>query len=502
MTSSSIAQDIPPDVHNFICEQLDPKIIADDPLEFVLRAFPWGKKGTSLEGKKPDKWQVNALNIFKRHYKKHGFKKALRIAVASGHGIGKTTVIAWIVLWFLTTRKNPVVNVTANTEAQLHTKTWRELAKWHKMAINHYWFKWTATRFYRPDNPELHRANAITWSIHRPEAMAGAHEENIMIIFDEGSAIPDEIWDVCEGAMTTSGAVWIVFGNPTQNTGRFRECFGTKKHRWHTMQVDSRSAAMTDKEQIQHWLEDYGEDSDFFRIRVRGEFPNQATNQFISTDVIRGAMERIDQFHFQHNKVMAVDVAGAENRGDATVFMIRQGNKVLERKKFAASTSSELLAEAISWFNKFKPKFIVADAIGVGSYFAADLQSVGLPVVKFKGSEKAHDVSMYANRRAEVWDKMRQWLPSGDIPNDPDFMAQLENITYGYTKSMQYLLESKADMKARGVGSPDDADALSMTFAVDVPSKDVVEYAEVSIDRNGGGLKTTRAWRNNGNGIR
>ena len=221
----------------------------------------------------PDEWQADVLRDIATNQ---------RVAVASGHGIGKTAEIAWIIHWFISTRPDPQIVVTANTKNQLDSKTWRELAKWNKQALNADIFEHSATKFFLKDSPDTWFASAIPWTEHNSEAFAGTHEEHVLVLFDEASNIAQPIWDVVEGAMTTTGAKWVAFGNPTRNTGAFRECFGKFRHRWVCRQIDSRTAKMVDSKQVQQWIDDYGEDSDFVRVRVRGEFPRAGSNQFIS----------------------------------------------------------------------------------------------------------------------------------------------------------------------------------------------------------------------------
>ncbi|MFH1091634.1 MAG: terminase, partial [Pseudomonadota bacterium] len=290
-----------------------------DPLGFVHYVFPWGEG--ALEGHAgPDSWQEDVLNELGRG---SAGTAALRLAVASGHGIGKTALIAWITLWFISTRAHPQIVVTANTKPQLETKTWRELAKWHKLALNHDWFEWTSTKFYLQEHPETWFAAAIPWSKERPEAFQGAHERHVLMIYDEGSAIDQAIWEATEGAMTTPGAVWVVFGNPTRNTGAFRQCFGRQRHRWITRQIDSRTAKMADKAQIQRWIEDYGEDSDFVRVRVKGEFPRAASNQSIPSDLVEAAAGKSlsPEVYSRAPRTLGVDVA---RFGDDQTVIVRR----------------------------------------------------------------------------------------------------------------------------------------------------------------------------------
>ena len=218
--------------------------------------------------------------------------EAVRLAVASGHGIGKSALVAWVILWAMSTLSDTRGVVTANTEGQLRTKTWPELAKWHALSINKSWFTYTATSLQssRPGRDRTWRVDAITWSENNTEAIAGLHNKGkrAFALFDEASSIADGVWETIEGALTDAGTdlFWLAFGNPTRTTGRFRECFagGRFAHRWQPQQINSRSVSMTNKAQIATWVHDYGEDSDFVRVRVKGEFPRAGTMQFIDSE--------------------------------------------------------------------------------------------------------------------------------------------------------------------------------------------------------------------------
>ena len=168
-----------------------------------------------------------------------------------------------------TSGTEPSAPSAPSISVQLKTKTWRELAVWHKRSLIKDWFEWTATKFYHIGHPETWFTAAIPWSEKNPEAFAGQHGEHVLVIYDESSAIPDIIWEVLEGVMTPPGAMRFAFGNPTRNTGKFRECFGKFKHRWLLWQIDSRDCRMTDKRKLDEWVDDYGEDSDFVKVRLR-----------------------------------------------------------------------------------------------------------------------------------------------------------------------------------------------------------------------------------------
>ena len=216
-----------------------------DPLGFVLYVFPWGKKGTRLADEAgPDEWQITFLDELGKAVRE-GMDVAdalpMLFAVASGHGIGKTALISWIILWFISTREFPQIVVTAGKKDQLTSKTWRELAKWNKLSINGHWFVWTATKLEHALYPDMWYAHAIPWSKNAPENFAGTHEKHVLVLYDEASAIDDVIWEVTDGAMTTPNAMWIAFGNPTKNTGRFFDCF----NKFRRSGAPSRSTAAT-----------------------------------------------------------------------------------------------------------------------------------------------------------------------------------------------------------------------------------------------------------------
>ena len=249
-----------------------------DPELFVKLSFPWGEPDTPLENKTgPEKWQLDILREIKDEVKTADV--AIREAVASGHGIGKSALVSWLILWALGTCSDTRGVVTANTEAQLRTKTWAELNKWYNMWIAKPLFDYTATSIFCnvDGNEKTWRIDAIPWSETNSEAFAGLHNQGnrILIIFDEASAIHDTIWEVTEGALTDADTeiIWCCFGNPTRSSGRFYDCFHKHRNYWHTRRVDSRSVSFSDKKQIEAWREIYGEDSDFFKVRVRGEFP-------------------------------------------------------------------------------------------------------------------------------------------------------------------------------------------------------------------------------------
>ena len=255
------------------------------PYKFAMQAFPWGEEGTVLEKYPdgPDTWQREVLQ--KIEDGQLSPDTALKIAVASGHGVGKSALVSIVILYCMNTMPHLNGIVTANTEDQLKTKTFYELNKWYDLMLTKHWFKCTGDKIYHLKYPKTWFCAAVNWSEDRTEAFAGQHAENVLVVYDEASAIPDSVWEVSEGAMTTPGAIWLAFGNPTRNDGRFYDCFESKY--WDTMRVDSRTCKMTNKKQLAIWEEEYGEDSDFFRVRVRGLPPSKGDDYFFSAEDLR-----------------------------------------------------------------------------------------------------------------------------------------------------------------------------------------------------------------------
>jgi len=452
-----------------------------DPLGYVLFAFNWGE-GDLKNEPGPDPWQEELLLAItdkltvtlstpgKQLSVNDVIEEAIQLAVRSGHTIGKTTLIAWLILWFMSTRPHPQIVVTSNTETQLNTKTWRELSKWHQRSINKDWFQWTATKFYHVAHPETWFASAIPWSANKPEAFAGTHERYVLMIFDEASAIPDIIWETAEGSMNTPGAMWVVFGNPTQNSGRFFECFGKFKHRWLTREVDSRQSRRADQKKIAEWIADYGEDSDFVRVRVRGLPPRAGNNQFIASDIVETCKRYKAEGYQVQAVILGVDVARYGD--DSSVILRRQGRMVWPLKKYRGLDTMQLADKVIEEKNDLQKDgidvdYVMVDGVGVGAGVVDRLKQLGQEdIIEVNAGTKARDDKEFANLRAEMWGTMRDALKAGlQLPDDRELHEELCQPEYYFTNKQQLMLEKKEDMKARGLSSPDCADSLALTFS-------------------------------------
>lgn len=449
-----------------------------DPLECVMYSFPWGE-GELAESNGPRVWQREMLESLRDYLRNPDTRHTpFQLAISSGHGIGKSADVAFIIHWALSTWEDARVVITANTGDQLATKTVPEVKKWFRRAINSHWFNVRAEtiKVLDPKHADTWRADFVTWSLERTEAFAGLHNERkiIVLIFDESSGIPDKIWEVAEGALTDEDTVivWLAYGNPTQNTGRFRECFGKFSHRWKRKQIDSRTVEGTNKEQIAKWIEDYGEDSDFVRVRVRGEFPRAGSNQFISSDVVAAARRYKADGYSGLPKILSVDVARFGD--DQSVIGIRQGRKLEILGKYRGLDTVQVAGRVIEFLKEHNPDATVVDGDGIGAGVIDHLKHQGFSdrLFEFHGGATPRDPAMYYNRRAEVWGAMREWLNAGaQIPDDPELADDLVGPEYGFSAKQQIQLERKEDMKKRGLQSPDSGDMLAMSFGVTVYPK-------------------------------
>ncbi len=449
-----------------------------DPYKFVLVGFDWGH-GDLADFPGPDDWQKDILCSIRDGLLTPD--QAVRVAVASGHGIGKSALVSWIILWALVTCIDAKGVVTANTENQLKTKTWAEVAKWHRLCLWADWFKYTATALFSVEEgrEKTWRIDMVPWSERNTEAFAGLHNKGkrVLLVFDEASAIPDIIWEVSEGALTDEGTeiIWAGFGNPTRNTGRFKECFGRFRHRWVTRQIDSRTARMTNKAQLQEWVDDYGEDSDFVRVRVKGQFPRAGDMQFIGSDTVEEAQARENMPDPSAAIIVGVDVARFGE--DSSVIATRQGRKLLDIRKYYSLDTMQLAAMAVEAKKDFGADATFIDGGGVGGGVIDRLKLLGhTDVFEVQAGSAPKDRKKYKNKRAEIWDKMRTWLKTADIPQDQQLADDLIGPMYGYDDQMRLQLEKKEDMKKRGLASPDVADALAMTFAEDIAKLSDDEY--------------------------
>lgn len=468
--------------------------ITEDLNKYVLFKYPWGKAGTPLEKfDGPRSWQRDELEQISIHLADNRNRIArgeapemYRSAKVSGRGIGKSALVGWLTEWMQDTRLGSSTIITANTEAQLKSRTWAELGKWQTLSINAHWWDRAATsrkpvgwfedllQSQLKIDTAYYYAQAQLWSEENPDAFAGVHNHyGVMLIFDEASGIPSPIWDVSEGFFTepTENRFWFVFSNGRRNTGAFFECFHKNRGYWRRSHIDSRDVEGVDRASLDRIIDQYGEDSDQARVEVRGLFPRKGDNQFIGRDLIEGAIERELTPDPYASLMMGVDVARFGD--DKSVIRWRQGRdaRSIPPVKVKGYDNMALANLVAHWADKTNPDAICIDA-GNGTGVIDRLRAMGYKVHEVWFGAKSPDPA-WANMRIYIWAQMRDWLPGGCIDGDQDLQDDLAGPEYKFLGgSDRMVLESKDEMKARGLASPDDGDALAVTFAIKVARKD------------------------------
>jgi len=335
------------------------------------------------------------------------------------------------------------------------------------------WFEELLTKQLKIDTGYYY-AQAQLWSEETPDAFAGVHNHHgTMLIFDEASGIPAPIWSVSEGFFTepVPDRYWMVFSNGRRNTGTFFECFHKNRSRWRTEHIDSRTVEGVDVEALQAIVDQYGEDSDEARVEVKGQFPLRGEDQLIGYDLIQGAAERELPTDAYAPLIMAVDPGRG---GDPTVIRWRQGRdaRSIPPVRFKIRDDMQTAYRVAEWIDKTNPDAVNIDA-GQGTGIIDRLRDLGYKIneIWFGGSSP---VPAYANMRTYMWVQVRDWLPGGCIDDDPTLKQDLAGPEKRYAKNRDaWGLESKEEMKKRGLASPNDGDALALTFAKKVARRDM-----------------------------
>jgi hypothetical protein len=461
-----------------------------DPLGFVLFAYPWGEAGTKLvhhDG--PDDNQREFLTSLGAEVRKRGFNgrdpvMPIRMSESSGHGTGKSAMAGWIADWILSTRRDSMGTVTAGTATQLKERTWAAIQSWTGMCITAPWFNIMAEGIYHKSRPKTWKVVTQTCKPENAQSFAGQHaiDSTSWFLFDEASAVPDEIWTPAEQGLTDGEPMFFAWGQMERNTGRFYDvCFGEDSRKtWNHRRVDSRTSRFTNKEYIKEILETRGEDSDYAKVRVFGFAPSASELQFIDKQRIEQATKMPIRVLPEEPLICGVDVSGGGEAWNVCYF--RRGMDGRSKKRYRlpgeairhdrgvlVGKLADFLADQ-STENRVAAMFIDS---AFGSPIVERLRALGF-------GDRVHEINFggdspdphQANMRAYMWFRMKEWLLTGAIPDDRD-ISEKYRLAYqlalpGYHPHRQtnkLVLESKQDLMARNEKSPDDADALALTFA-------------------------------------
>ena len=413
----------------------------------------------------PDPWQAELLNAVKDGERK--------ISVRSGHGVGKSTTSAWVMLWFLIFRFPVKIVVTAPTSSQLFDALFAELKRW----INELpeplreILDVKSDRVSHKAAPSEAFISCRTSRAETPEALQGVHSEHVLLICDEASAIPEAVFEAAAGSMSGENACTILLGNPTRSSGFFFETHHRQAAEWWTRKVSCVDSPRVAEDYVQEMAKRYGEESNAFRVRVLGEFPQRDDDTAIPLELVEAAQHRDVVTTDDEPIIWGLDVARFGSA--SSVLCKRQGRKILSLTSWKnldlMQLSGAIVAEYEACLPRTQPAQICIDSIGVGGGVTDRLRELQLPAIGINTAEAPALRQTYLNLRAELWFKLKAWLEARDcsIPKDDNLLAELVAVKYKFTSAGKLQIESKDEMIKRGLASPDHGDAVCLTFAVE-----------------------------------
>jgi hypothetical protein len=451
-----------------------------DPLGFVRFAYPWGEPGGPLENEEgPDAVQIEFLEAVAKEVRARKFDHGapvmpVLVSETSGHGTGKSSQGAFLTNWIMSTRPHSCGTVTASTYQQLESRTWAAIQLWSRRCITAHWFHIQASGIFHKAFPDDWKVEPQTCRKENAQAFAGQHAKSSSswYLFDEASNVPDEVWKVAYGGLTDGEPFMFAWGQPARNTGEFyRVCFGKEAARWNTRRVDSRTSRFTNKPLIDQWIEDYGEDSDFVRVRVFGLPPTADELQFIDSARVTAAQSRKVEVLDDEPLIVGFDVSGGGAAWNVMRFRCGLDARSIKPVRITGEAGRDrnvLVARAAEVLRETHGGRKVA-AMFIDSAFGAPIYErlAGLGFknvfeVSFGGrSPNIHQLNM----RAYMWFSMKDWLLKGAIDELEALSIGLSAPGYHINRANKLVLESKQEMVKRGEASPDDADALALTWA-------------------------------------
>lgn len=468
----------------------------ENPLLFVMWNFPWGQKGTPLEHfKGPREWQRRELQAIADHIKENKARIArgesplvYKLCVASGRGIGKSALVSWLVLWFLSSHYGSTTIISANTDSQLSEKTFGEIGRWLALSLNSYFFEanqksikpaaWyeKLLREEMKIGTNYYYANGVLWNPEAPEAFAGAHSQiGMMVVFDESSQIPEPIWTVARGFFTENipFRFWLNFSNPRSASGPFFDAFQDEDNGWNTRSINSLDVEGIDASELKEIIRKYGADSDEAKVEVYGLFPSHGDKQFISRSIVEEACKR-EVTNYEKFEALVMGVDPARYGSDSTVIRFRQGRdaRSIPPIEFKGLDNMAVVKEITQLVFQYNPDAIFIDS-GGGAGIIDRLKELGYKPTEVIFGSISGEQHLY-DHRTEMWAKLRDWLPTGMIDDHRKLKIDLTSpLKLLVGRESKEKLESKEEMRRRGVKSPDHADALALTFHCQVARKDL-----------------------------
>lgn len=468
--------------------------LADDPYRFVMYAYPWGKPGSVLsEESGPRQWQRDELyrirdsildaKIGIARIGEHGTYKR---AIASGRGIGKSALVAWIAHWMMSTHIGSSTIISANSEPQLQKVTWAELKKWLALAINSSWFDPLATSILPSSvlktlmdkagiGHGYYHIQGKLWTEENPDAYAGPHNPlGLCVIFDEASGIPAPIWNVTNGFFTekTPYKFWFAFSNPRRREGAFYDCFHENDSSWSLNNIDAREVEGTDKSTYEEIVKKHGLDNDVTRVEVLGQFPLGGDDMFMNVAEVRESRTRELVPDPGAPLIMGVDVA--RSGLDSTVICFRRGYdaRSIPSVTFRGADNMKVALSCADLIRQYNPDAVCVDA-GAGAGVIDILRSMRLRIHEVGFGTSSSNPRYYLNK-TRMYADLRDWISEGGcIADDPRLIRDLEALTWMFHGSSDKIMLVPKNKMAK---SPDHSDALALTFAVHVARSNIKTY--------------------------
>jgi hypothetical protein len=398
-----------------------------------------------------------------------------RVAVRSGHKIGKSSAVSILALWWVLTRPRARVVITAPSHRQVEGVLWKEITRLYNRAR----YPIGGNLHMKPESGLQFKdgREVIGFSTVEPERMAGFSGPNMLFIVDEASGVEDPIWDALSGNMA-GGARVISISNPTRTSGEFYEAFNAERSLWHCIHVSSLECAemaplelghgtgLATKQWCDERLLEWGPDDPRYQVRVLGNFPTQADNATIPAVLVDDAVKRWGNPPTEGPLQIGVDVA--RFGPDYSSIVWSRGNWASLPTRVKGLDNVEVAGKVLETIRQVRmrgePVRVLIDASNNGG--VADIlrhsETEGLTVVDMVASESATRAG-YSRLRDEAWSHLRDWLKKGGaIPNDRQLISDLVAPTYTFDVKGRMKVESKLDMRKRIGRSTDDADALAL----------------------------------------
>ena len=442
-------------------------------------------------------------------------KPGSKVSIRAGHSVGKSTAAAIILLWALECIEFSRVGCTAPTAHQLRDVLWAEVSKmirksdetsrarglprafWlsellhvtqSRVSVVGYDLSWFATgQTARKEAPEafqgIHASDPVVSENENKIESIGAGSELIFII-DEASGVPDEVFQVAEGALASPNSRLLMCANPTKPQGYFFDSHHKNRGHFTTLHFPCSHSPLPPPGYRKRMVSMWGEGSNIVRVRCDGEFPIVSDNALIALEWIEAAEQREAPAPNVARIFLGVDVARFGS--DRTVFVRRQGTHVQDIQVMAKLDVMEVTGRVMYYCQCNQIDSIFVDAVGIGAGVADRLRELNMPVTDVQSAENAPErrkdsdsVEMYAKKiRDHIYLEMARWFrdekPSldGCDPLQCEMLAgEASSILYKFDSSGYVRLETKDEFKKRLGGeegrSPDIADALALTFAPD-----------------------------------